>query len=219
MQDTVLSAPDLALVQACEERIVNCWPAVETLVVGDFVVRFAHGYSGRANSASPIRANAELCDADIDHIEQLYRKAGLVPCFRATPLITPAMRSRLDARGYRLRDASFGMILPLADRDFAIAPQADIAFAPPRDWLEGISRAQSPEKRNPTHLEAIVGRIRVPVSFVSLRIDGIARAYGMAATDRDMAELGSIMLDPEIRGRGLGRALTMTLLAVAIKEV
>ena len=32
-----------------------------------------------------------------------------------------------------------------------------------------------------------------------------------------MAELGSIMLDPEIRGRGLGRALTMTLLAVAIK--
>ena len=37
----------LAEVAACEERIVNCWPAPSTLLIEGFAVRFANGYSGR----------------------------------------------------------------------------------------------------------------------------------------------------------------------------
>jgi len=99
---------DLAEVRACEQRIVNCWPARSTLIFGGFAVRFAHGYSGRANSASAIQTRAHLSEADIAVIEQLYREAGLPPTFRDTPLMSRAMRKRLDRRGYVLKDASFG---------------------------------------------------------------------------------------------------------------
>ncbi len=51
------------LVAACERRIVNAWPAPTTLIIGDWVVRMANGYSGRANSASPLSAGADLSDA------------------------------------------------------------------------------------------------------------------------------------------------------------
>jgi N-acetylglutamate synthase len=75
-----MSDVDLVLTRSCEERIVNCWPAVETLLIGDFVVRLANGYSSRANSASPIRDGAQLSDSEIDVIEGIYRDAGLKPC-------------------------------------------------------------------------------------------------------------------------------------------
>jgi hypothetical protein len=49
-------AGDIGLVLECERRIVNAWPSPATLLIGDWVVRFASGYSGRANSATPLKA-------------------------------------------------------------------------------------------------------------------------------------------------------------------
>ena len=48
-------AGDIGLVLECERRIVNAWPSPATLLIGDWVVRFASGYSGRANSATPLK--------------------------------------------------------------------------------------------------------------------------------------------------------------------
>ena len=75
---------DLAFVLACERRIVNAWPAPATLLIDDWVVRFANGYSGRANSASPTVAGAEMDDETLALIEELYRADGLPPCVRLT---------------------------------------------------------------------------------------------------------------------------------------
>ncbi|RYE31750.1 MAG: GNAT family N-acetyltransferase, partial [Hyphomicrobiales bacterium] len=60
-----------ALVLGCERRIINAWPALSTLIVGDWVLRFANGYSGRANSATPLSYGAALDAAMLDLIEEL----------------------------------------------------------------------------------------------------------------------------------------------------
>ena len=67
------------LVLGCERRIINAWPALSTLIVGDWVLRFANGYSGRGNSATPLSYGAELDATMLDLIEELYRADGLVP--------------------------------------------------------------------------------------------------------------------------------------------
>jgi ribosomal protein S18 acetylase RimI-like enzyme len=209
-----IAAPDLALVLACEQRIVNAWPAPTTLLIGDFVVRMANGYSGRANSASPLRAGADLGEDEIALIEGLFRDAGLPPSFRATPLMAPALRARLDARGYTLKDASFGMIARL-DPVAALPDALRIAPAPPDDWIASISRFQVPAKRNPEHLRAIVGAIRLPAAFATLLDGDQAAAFGMSVAERGMAEIGAIMVDETRRGRGLGRALVGGLMSWA----
>ena len=208
---------DLAEVRACEQRIVNCWPAPSTLMIEGFAVRFASGYSGRANSASAMQAMADLDDANIDAIERLYREAGLPPTFRDSPLMSPAMRERLDTRGYRLKDASFGMIADFAGANFQRRADVEIAREPNAEWLEGISRFQTPDKRSPEHLKAIVGAIRVPAFFATVRQDTRAIGFGFSAVDRGYAEIASVMLDPAARGQGIGRGLVESLLGEAVK--
>ncbi|CAN1529989.1 NAT_SF domain containing protein [Rhabdaerophilaceae bacterium] len=198
-----------------EERIVNCWPAVSTMLMQGFVVRFANGYSGRANSASPILAGADLDDARIETIENLYRSARLPPAFRDTPLMTRKTRRRLDCRGYQIKDSSEGMLIDLSARRFSAHPGVEFMPEPCEPWLSGISRFQVQEKRSPAHLLAIVGAIRVPVYFARLLSGGLPVAFGMVAIDRGWAEIASIMVDPADRGRGHGRALTEALLAQA----
>lgn len=204
----------LLSVLECERRIVNAWPAPSTLLIGDWVVRFAHGYSGRANSASPLKPEAELDDHALDMIEGFYDAEGLPPCVRLTPLASAATRERILARGYRLKDASFGLIATLGD-DQAAEPGLRIEPRASRDWIAGVSSHQIGPKRNETHLAAIVEKVRLPAAFATILADGKPVAYGMSVAERGMAEIGSIVVDDSRRGQGLGRRMVTGLMAWA----
>lgn len=212
---TTISPEDLALALECERRIVNAWPAVSTLVMGDWVIRFANGYSGRANAATPLRQGAELDEATLDLIAELYRSDGLPPCIRLTPLTGAATRDAVLARGYRIKDASFGLIAPLDALTPQFEPELQIEAAPGADWIAGVAARQSGNKTNAEQLAAIVEKVRLPAAFATLLIAGEPVAYGMAVAERGMAEMGSIVVDPEHRGRGLGRRMVQGLMSWA----
>jgi ribosomal protein S18 acetylase RimI-like enzyme len=206
--------PDLALIAACEERIVNAWPAPSTLMVEGWVVRFANGYSGRANSASPLKPGATLSGDALALIEQLYVEAGLPPCIRLTPLTANGLARRLAARGYRLRDRAIGMVATLGD-GLSLPPGPHIEpFATPR-WIEAVSALQVAGKRDPDKLAAIVGGIRMPAAFATVEMGGAPIALGMSVAERGMAEIGSIIVAETRRGSGHGRALVQGLMAWA----
>lgn len=198
---------DLDLVRACEQRIINAWPAPATLLIDDWVVRFANGYSGRANSASPLAQGAELDAATLALIEELYRAEGLPPCIRLTPLTGEATRKAVIARGYRLKDASFGMIAGLDG--FEAAPDAELRIEARASaaWIAGVAARQSGVKTHVGNLTAIVDKVRLPAAFATMLIAGEPVAYGMGVAERGMAEIGSVVVDPGHRGRGLGRRL------------
>ncbi len=210
---------NLDIVRATEERLVNVWPSVTTILMDGWVIRMAGGYSGRANSASAVMQGARLDDALLAEIERLYAAEGLPPSVRVTPVCDAAVEPLLLARGYRVKDESLIMTLDLAaHRAHAADRRVAIDAAPGRGWLEGVCRHQSPDKRDLVALHAIVGRIRVPAAFATLSVDGRPAGFGMCAIDRGMAEIGSIVLDEALRGRGLGRALVESLLAWAVGE-
>jgi len=206
---------DIETVRACEERLVNVWPAVSTLLMDGWAVRFANGYSGRANSASAIVPDARMDEALLGWIETLYREAGLPPCVRITPLAEAGVETLLRERGYRQKDESAMLLALLADRGGRPDPRVRIEGAPSRRWLSGVSSRQEPSKRSADHLFAIVGQLRVPAAFALLEVEGAAVGFGMAAIDRGFAEIGSVMVDSGYRGRGLGRALVEALLGWA----
>lgn len=206
---------DDRLVLECERRVVNAWPAPSTMLIGDWVVRFASGYSGRANSASPLAPGAELDDATLDMIEELYRADGLPPSIRLTPLVGEDTLQRVLARGYRLKDASFGLIAELNGTESAIEPDIQIEARPSQDWIAGVSSHQVEAKRNEAQLAAIVEKVRLPAAFATLLLAGEPVAYGMSVVERGMAEIGSVIVDPNHRGHGLGRRLVTGLMSWA----
>jgi ribosomal protein S18 acetylase RimI-like enzyme len=207
---------DLDLVRACEERIVNAWPAIDTLLVGDFVLRFAGGYSSRANSASAIRAGARLSEENLDLIEHLYRKAGLPPCLRLTPLCDRSVGAEMARRGFRLRDRAIGMVAALDRFVPTSAGRLALSGVPDAAWIRAVSARQTGAKKDAdAALAAIVGRVRLPAAFATLHVDGRDIGFGMSVAERGMAEIGAIVIDESLRGRGLGRALVGGLMAWA----
>lgn len=212
-----LFAIDLALVAACESRIVNAWPAPTTLIVDDWVVRFASGYSGRANSASSLREGGEMDDATLAFVEGLYRQAGLPPRIRFTPLVAESARERFAARGYRVETASFGMVAELDGRQ-ALAPDMIVTAQAGADWIDGVCAHQTGTKRNREHLSAIVSGVRLPAAFATLLHEGRPAAYAMSVAERGMAEIGAVIVDEKLRGRGLGRKLMQGLMGWAAAQ-
>lgn len=205
---------DKSMVQACEERLINVWPAVTTLMMEGWCLRFAHGYSARANSASAIAAGAVMSEALLAEAERLFATDGLTPTVRVTPVAATGTEKFLRARGYTVKDEAVTMLraLPFAGQaDSRVLLQGHAEAV----WLNGISAHQQASKRNPAHLNDIVSRIKLPAAFATLHDDGVPLGFGLAVVDRGFAELGSIMIDADHRGRGLGEAVVSSLLAWA----
>jgi N-acetylglutamate synthase len=203
----------LADIRACEERLMNCWPSHQTVVLGDWLCRFARGYSGRANSACSFRAGAVLDEAGISAVEQLYVDAGLRPSFRLSPLIDDEVRRALATRGYAPEDTSVGMIGRAFRAEIPAALQLE--NLPTAAWLAGACQWQPASKQDPEALRGIVGNIRVPTRFATLLHEGRPAAFALISLDRGMAEFGAVIVDPAIRGAGLGRKLVSAIIGWA----
>jgi N-acetylglutamate synthase len=209
--------PDLNLVRDVEERLVNAWPGLQTLLVGDWVLRFADGYSKRANSASPLRPNAVLTPAVEKAVRKLYGQSGLPEIIRITPLAHPDTERKLADAGFADDDPTFQMLGPLpapGPPDPALA----LSSRPSAEWIAGAAADYGGDKSDPAKLGAILRLIRMPAIYAELREDGAVLARGMSVRERGFAGLFDIVVAPQARGKGHGRRLVEGLLRLAARE-
>lgn len=206
---------DPALVQALETRLVNAWPAFETQIVDAWIVRFAKGYSKRANSASPLSAGATLDEAAIDQIVSQFEAHGLRPTFRLTGLEADDADERLAKRGLVEFEPTFGMVAALSDitieTQVAVEPSVVIEPRPKGQWLKEVAGSYGGDKAGHTVLKEIVERIRQPAAFATLHLDERPAAWGLAVAERGFVGLFDIVVAPELRGLGLGRQMVCAL--------
>jgi N-acetylglutamate synthase len=203
---------DLDLVHGLETRMMNAWPAVHTQMVDHWIVRLANGYSGRANSASPLMAGATLAAPTLAHVESLFDAAGIRPSVRITPLAGAGVDAQLVAAGWQRDNESLVMMAPLDGRQ-ASDPGATFAPSASQAWTRANAASYGGLKANADHLHAIVSRIRPPAIFATLHEGGEPVAWGIAVIERGLVALQDLVVDPRRRGSGLGRRLTTTLMA------
>ncbi len=208
---------DPALVQTLETRLINAWPAFETQIVEGWVVRFAKGYSKRANSASPLVAGASLDDAAIDQIVAEFVALRLRPTFRLTGLQAPDVDGRLARRGFVEFEPTYGMVAPLSE--IMVEPQVvgeqAVKIEPKAKgrWLKEVAASYGGDKANDVVLKEIVERIRLPAAFATLELDERAAAWGLGVVERGYLGLFDIVVRPDLRGLGLGRQIVCALTA------
>ena len=209
-----------------EERGFNAWPAPQTVFFSGWVFRLGGGYSKRANSANALggggrhemragSVNAWTPKRDFSEVmaeaERFYATHAQPAIFRLSPLAGPDADATLAASGYERLDPSAVMVAPLA----GAAPDARVRLAPGPTpaWLNGIAAAQGVAPSHRLIHDRIVQAIAWPAAFATAEVDGVVAGFGLAVAERGAVGLFDIVVRPEFRGQGVGRALTRTLMA------
>ena len=203
---------DPSLVLELESRLVNAWPSFETQLCGGWLMRFARGYSKRANSATPMLPGASLDDRLIDHMVAQFLKQNVRPTFRLTGIEDAEVDARLEARGFEATEPTFGMLCDVGG-DWEVDASVTLEEEVSRRWVRETAASYGGDKADDSILIEIVSRIRQPHVFASLDLDGTNVAWGLGVAERGYVGLYDIVVSPDLRGLGLGRQVVTSLIA------
>ncbi|HSP25095.1 MAG TPA: GNAT family N-acetyltransferase [Saliniramus sp.] len=203
-----------AEIRGLEERALNAWPALQSVLMDGWLLRFADGYTKRANSACTLDHGAAPLARIGEDIESLYARHGQKAIFRLSPLARDEDAQWLARRGYREIEPTAIMVVDLAvgtPRESALM----LADSPDEAWLSGFAAGNryGPAVR-PT-LEKMLAALRPPALYATLHDEGRPCGYGLAVIERGRVGLFDILSEESRRGRGLGRRLVCGMLAAA----
>jgi len=203
-----------------ERAAVPGWRAPEEARLGDWLLRAAEGFTGRANSAlavgdpglPPAQAVEAVCD--------WYRARALPPMIAvpyATGLPDTSEVDRfLAGRGWTIRPGA-ATVMTAAPGEVA-RPEGvtavEVGTEPDDDWLALYHyRGQA--------LPPIARRLLMSApwqGFARVRLAGRTIAIGRVAGTGEWAGLTAIEVDPAYRRRGLGAAVSAALAAAAAER-
>jgi GNAT superfamily N-acetyltransferase len=196
-----------------EELTLNGWPCLQTVLYDGWVLRFADGYTRRANSANPLYASTLPLKEKVARCEDEYWGRGLNTVFKLTAASEPAgLDAFLDAHGYAAEATSSVQIADLTGLDRAPDPAVEIAERLPAGWVEEVCAAGGSSTRHAGTMAATLERIAPRAGFARLRVDGATAAVGLAVVERGYVGLFDIATLQAQRGRGLGTRLVGELL-------
>ena len=211
------------------ERIAaNGHVPLETMDYDGWELRFAEGYTGRANSVLPLGPSQIAVEDKVAVCEEHYHSRGLPASFKLTGRDMELDRF-LEAQGYAKLTPTDVMTLELAAKEDATAkpgasPEscgtssadtAECVFTDEQteEWLaayfahEGITDAR---KRG--IFRAMLAKVAVDTVYCALVRDGRIDAVASAAIEQGYALIHNVVVAPECRGRGLGRKLCAALI-------
>jgi GNAT superfamily N-acetyltransferase len=174
-----------------------------------WVLRFAHGVTGRANSVWTANDGGALrLDAKIEAAECFYERHGARPRFQLTPASVPTgLDDALAARGYRAAASVLvqtAVVGDVQESDAAVAERADAA------WLETWLTARGFD-REPA-LAAAAAIFSPPGAFARVPATGPPLAIGRAVAADGFVGIFAMQTLAEARRRGYARRILHALL-------
>lgn len=203
------------LIRQIEELSMNALPALQTVLYDGWILRFANGYSRRANSVNPLYPGAGDVEAKIAACADLYRSRQQRVVFKLTPSPFPAnLDAVLHNQGYVAEGRTS---VQLADLTRAEEPReaAQIADSLTDEWFGAYCRMNQVEERHRPTLAQMLPNIVGKTAFTSLARDGRVVACGLGVLAGHSVGLYDIVTDPSWRNQGLGQSLVLAILGWA----
>jgi N-acetylglutamate synthase len=211
--------PTAAAMVELELAADESWPAAVRGRLGDWLLRSAEGWSGRANSALPVGdPDRPLPDA-VDAVLRWYADLGR-PAMVNTPLpLATPVGAELDARGWDARPLVLVQTASLAALSLAALspappvaadpPPVELTTAPSEDWLAVAADRKGTLPDSARHVLTAVDRVR----FAQVYDGGTLLATGRGTVTGAGRWLGLSLIEvaPGARRRGLARRVIGTL--------
>lgn len=195
-----------------EEAGLNSWPALQQLLFDGWLVRFAQGYTKRANSVTPLYPSLLPAEEKIAWCEHLYQENQLPTIFRLLSFSEESQRldQLLAQRGYCTVDRTLVWVLSLPCE--LVTENPAVRAISLTDWLPiyGQWSNRSSELQH-VHRE-LLEQILSPVLFAVLYQQGTPVACGLGVLEHEVFGLFDIVTDPEQRRKGYGMQLVTSML-------
>jgi len=196
-----------------EELSLNHWPSLSTLLYDGWLLRFANGYTKRANSISPIYDSTYDIQQKIIECEKMYAKEQLPIIYKITPFVHPAhLDTLLAEQGYSQLDMTSVQVLELGLVRQPRLTSVTINEEADSEWISHICRmSQVKEQYEPT-IERLLANIKTRKGLITMYIDGKAVACGYGVIEREYLGLFDIVTDPDYRNQGYAEQMILHLL-------
>jgi GNAT superfamily N-acetyltransferase len=202
--------PTAAAVVALERAADEAWPAPVRDRLGDWLLRSADGWTGRANSALPVGDPDRPLPAAVDAVQRWYAERGQ-PAMVNTPLpLAAPVGAELDARGWGARPLVLVQTVPLTGLLAALpppgaAPPAELTTAPSAQWLAIAAGRKGGLPDSAHHVLTAVDQVR----FAHVYADGALVAVGRGTVTGQGRWLGLSLIEvvPAAQRRGLARTV------------
>ena len=202
-----------------EEASLNAWPALQQIFYDGWVLRFAKGYTKRANSVNPLFGSRMDVEDKVEKCERIYADRQQPAIFRITPFADPPdLDQVLERRGYKHLDRTLVQHLDL--RVLTISPnlQVELRNEILDTWMEVFCKLSgSALEKHETHKKMIEAIPSQPF-LASLRDSGEVVACGLGVLENEYFGLFDIVTEPRLRNQGYGTKLTFGMLRWAREQ-
>ena len=195
-----------------EEVGLNSWPALQQLLFDGWLVRFAQGYTKRANSVTPLYPSLQPYEEKIAWCEHLYKENQLPTVFRLLSFSGESQHldQLLAQRGYSALDLTLVWSLRLSSTLAEVNPHLRVVSL--ADWLS-IYGQWSTRYRELQHVHReLLERISSPILAAALYQQGACVACGLGVLEHEAFGLFDIVTDPKQRRKGYGMQLVTSML-------
>lgn len=204
---------DPTIIRTLETISFRALPAIETRHYDGWVLRFARGYTRRANSVNPIYACNLDVERKIQFCEALYFERGMPTHFKLTAACVPSdLDDLLAKRGYETAGTTRVQTLQLSEIETTLNEHAKISNTLTQDWLDDYTLLNHVDAAHRRTLHDIVSRITAETCFMRLRHDNKTLAVGLGVVDEGRIGLFDVVTAEPYRRQGWGKALMLSLL-------
>lgn len=202
------------LIQRIEETSMRALPALTTRSYDGWILRFANGYTRRANSISPIYASGMDLDEKLHHCHAVYHQAGLPLIFKMTRAPHPDdLDNQLEERHFDRSTATAVKTLDLQPYSPVETPNVTVDQRFTVQWFDAYA-AHNKLTPNHQHILNHILRVIVPqTGYAMLTQNGKIVAVGLGVIDNGLLGIFDIVVAESQRGNGHGREIVESLLA------
>jgi GNAT superfamily N-acetyltransferase len=198
---------------------MNAWPALQTLVYDGWVLRFANGYTRRANSVNPIYPSQLDTLEKIAYCRRLYAARGLRTIFKLTQEVYPQdLDDILEKNGYTHEAETSVQTITMNRIDVTDFGKVRIVTHVEDEWIDAFFRMAETASEHRATLRTMLRSIMMPKCLAYIKYRGAIVACGLGVMEEDLIGLFEIVVDKKYRGRGFGRQIVQGMLLWAKKE-
>ncbi|KAA8785145.1 GNAT superfamily N-acetyltransferase [Paenibacillus sp. 4624] len=196
-----------------EELTLNHWQPLSTSLYDGWVLRFAKGYSKRANSVQPIYPSTLDVHEKIRACENIYSSNRLNTVFKITPFVQPEeLDQLLQDKGYVVVDKTLVQLRELKNLKVPEHLEVHINEQLTEEWLHHFCRLNAVNEEFRGTMIQMLLNVRAMTGFITLSVDGCIAACGLGVVERGFIGLHDIITDPDYRNRGLAEQMILHLL-------